>query len=400
MKLLIVTDAFPPAKTSAAVHMYDLSLELIEQGHSITVIVPIETNEKSLMIDNFNRLRLVSVLAPKTKGIGYFRRALAELILPFVVYYRLKSSIIFNEKFDGIIWYSPTIFWGSLISRLKIKFKCHTYLVLRDMFPDWAVDLGLMKKRTSYYFLKIIELNQYRVANRIGIQSPGNFKYFNGIIFKQIKPKVELLWTWVTPNSTVVKCSIDLEKTHLAGREIFVYAGNMGIAQDFDLIISLVELLRNKKDIGFVFVGRGTEVSRLKAIVKEKALENILFYDEINSSEIPALYEQCRVGLIALDPRHKSNNIPGKFLSYMTSGLPVLARLNHGNDLIDIIESNAVGASYSGSDASEFKDIAINLIHGLKGDQHLYSRCKELANNLFSTKKAAKQIVDALEFKN
>ena len=398
MKLLIITDAFPPSRTSAAVHMHDLSLELVEQGHSVTVVVPVEINGQSLIIENSNGFRLVSVLAPKIKDIGYLRRAFAELFLPYAIYHRLKSSVIFNESFDGIIWYSPTIFWGSLISRLKIKFKCRTYLVLRDIFPDWAVDLGLMKKRISYYFLKIIECNQYRVASRIGIQSPGNLKYFNGRMLKRFKPKVELLWTWVTPNNQAVKCSIDLKKTHLAGREIFVYAGNMGKAQDFDLIINLVELLSNRDDIGFVFVGRGSEVGRLKALVNKKPIENILFFDEIDSAEIPALYHQCKVGLVALDPRHKSNNIPGKFLSYMASGLPVLARLNPGNDLVDIIENHNVGASYIGSDVNEFKEIAIGLIEILKVDQYLSSRCKNLANNLFSTKKAVKQILETLEF--
>jgi glycosyltransferase involved in cell wall biosynthesis len=194
----------------------------------------------------------------------------------------------------------------------------------------------------------------------------------------------------------LVSCSIDLSKTELAGRLNFVYAGNMGIAQDLDLIMDLATLFNERSDVGFVFVGRGTEVSRLRALTGQRALKNVLFFDEIESTEISALYAQCDIGLVALDPRHKSNNIPGKFLSYMDSGLPVLARLNSGNDLVQMINSNQIGASYVGSDAGEFQMVANRLIEMLQRDSNMPSRCKNLAHTLFSTENAANQIISAL----
>ena len=387
-------------KTSAALHMSDLSFELVKQGHSISVIIPSSSVNKSLKIEKRNGFRLISVLTPKTKDMRYIQRAIAEFISPYIIYYHLRSSSIFKEEFDGIIWYSPTIFFGPLIYRLKKRFDCGAYLILRDMFPDWAVDLELMKKGIPYYFLKFVEFYQYKVASRIGIQAPANIKYFNCRSLKKFKSKVELLWTWVTPNSLAAGCSINIKKTHLAGRKIFLYIGNMGVAQDFDLIINMVELFQNRQDIGFAFVGRGSEVSRLKTAVDQKAIDNIIFFDEIESAEIPALLSQCSVGLVALDPRHKSSNIPGKFLSYMAAGLPVLARLNSGNDLIELIHNNRVGSSYIGSDAAEFKDIADSLIEELKNDQYIPIRCKDLASTLFSTKHAARQIVKGLESLN
>jgi glycosyltransferase involved in cell wall biosynthesis len=397
VKLLLIADAFPPMRTSAAVHMHELTLELIEQGHEVTVIIPAASSDVPLRFEKANRFRLVSALAPKTKDVGYIRRTMAEFLSPYIIYSRLKSNSIIDENFDGIIWYSPTIFFGPLISRLKRRYSCPAYLVLRDMFPDWAVDLGLMKKRLPYYFFKCIEFKQYKAANFIGIQAPGNLKYFNDGIFEKFKTKVELLWTWVTPNNSTVACSIDLTRTHLSGRKIFVYAGNMGVAQDFDLIIKLVELYKYQVEIGFVFVGRGSEVERLKGVVLQRALENILFYDEIDSTQISALYAQCHVGLVALDPRHKSSNVPGKFLSYMASGLPVLARLNPGNDLVNLIGDNQVGVSYVGSDPVELKIKVDSLIEMLRNNQDISSRCRCLAQNLFSTEKAANQIISALK---
>jgi glycosyltransferase involved in cell wall biosynthesis len=205
-----------------------------------------------------------------------------------------------------------------------------------------------------------------------------------------------LLWTWVTPSNSNKFCSIDLNKTFLAGRKIFVYAGNMGIAQDFDLIMNLVSDYKNQSNIGFVFVGRGSEVDRLKAIKVSNSLDNIIFYDEIDSAEIPGLYSQCNIGLVALDPRHNSNNIPGKFLSYMEAGLPVLARLNPGNNLADVISKNQVGDSYIGADSLEFKSVADKLINTIMHDENISHRCKNLANTLFSTRNAVKQIIGSL----
>lgn len=398
MRLIIVADSFPPMRTSAAVHINDLALELARQGHSVTVIVPNSSNKSLLSIKDFNGYRLVSIATPKTKDVSYFRRVIAEFVSPYVIYHRLRSSSISNEIFEGIIWYSPSIFFGPLIARLKVMYGCPAFLVLRDIFPDWVVDLGLMKRGLPYYFLKCVEFYQFKVANFIGVQSPGNFEYFNAGLLKKFKEKVELLWSWITPTSLHVSCSIDLRKTKLAGRVNFVYAGNMGIAQDFDLIMSLITRFKDRLDIGFVFVGRGSELRRLKLLAVQRALGNVVFFDEIDSAEIPALYAQCSIGLVALDPRHKTNNIPGKFLSYMEFGLPVLARLNSGNDLIQMIAHNQVGASYSGYDADEFSEIANYLIRLVQSDLNMPHRCKNLSRTLFSTENAALQILSA--FKN
>lgn len=397
MKLLLIADAFPPMQTSAAVHMHELALELVEKDHEVTVIIPVFSSSVPLAIQNINRFRLISVLIKKTKDIGYARRVIAEFLAPYIIYSRLKSSPIIREKFDGIIWYSPTIFFGPLISGLKRRFGCPAYLVLRDIFPDWAVDLGLMKKRLPYYFLKLVEFNQYRVANFIGIQAPGNFKFFDEGLFKKFRYKVELLWTWIKLSGVNKGCSIDLNETHLAGRKIFVYAGNMGVAQDLDLIMDLAAHYKYELGVGFVFVGRGSEVNRLEKIKVKKSLDNIIFYNEINSAEIPALYAQCAVGLVSLDPRHKSSNVPGKFLSYMEAGLPVLARLNSGNDLVDIIKKNKVGVSYTGLDSAELKIAADTLIDILKDDLDISNRCKSLAHNLFSIERAVNQIISAFK---
>jgi len=104
--------------------------------------------------------------------------------------------------------------------------------------------------------------------------------------------------------------------------------------------------LKDRGDIGFLFVGRGSELPRLRVIARDRLLENVLFYDEVDSGEVPGLLAQCHIGLVALDLRHKTHNIPGKFLTYVQAGLPVLARINANNDLVGLIETEGVGRVY------------------------------------------------------
>jgi glycosyltransferase involved in cell wall biosynthesis len=367
VNILIVTDAYPPARTSGATHIYDLSQAFLENGHQVSVLTPVDNQNQEVIIELKDGVQLFSVKAFQTKDIGYVRRLMGEFLNPYIMWRHLKSENQFkSQKYDGIVWYSPTIFWGPLIKRLKKQFQAKSYLILRDIFPDWALDIGLIKKGPIYYCLKMVERYQYHQADVIGVQSPNNLTYF-----KQHNPKaqarLEVLWNWIGKIKET-PCSIDLSMTRFASRKIFVYAGNMGVAQGMDSLIELAEALKDECNIGFVFIGRGSEVKRLKDLVHLKKLNNILFFDEINPSEIPGLYRQCSVGLIALDSRHRTQNIPGKFLTYIQASLPVLCFGNKGNDLQYIINEYNFGYYYE-----EVTNIAVkNALSLIRHKPHSY----------------------------
>lgn len=102
------------------------------------------------------------------------------------------------------------------------------------------------------------------------------------------------------------------------------------------------------------------------------------------------------IGIVALDTRHKSHNIPGKFLTYMQSGLPVLAVINSGNDLIGMINSNNVGRVSEGESLDSLGEIALELVNSLESDSGYRERCRELYLKLFSPENAVRQIIHAL----
>ena len=397
MDLLLIADAFPPMRTSAAIHMHELAVELHRQGHRVSVLIPINGVHKGVSVKRTHEYQLIEVGALNSKCVGYIRRVFAEFINPFLIFSRVKNSDALPKKFNGVIWYSPSIFFGPLVKRFARKFECSSYLILRDIFPKWALDLGLMKKGINYFILRCVENYQYNVADVIGIQSPGNTTYFSALPIS-IQSKIEVLWTWIS-SDLIAPCSIDIAQSTLSGRKILVYAGNMGVAQNLHSILDLAILFKNRSDVGFLFVGRGDDFDCLKTQACSAGLKNILFYPEIDPSQISTLYAQCSGGIVSLDTRHKTHNIPGKFLSYMKFGLPVLAKVNPGNDLIELISQNRVGVTIINDTVSELRDAAEKLLNMLDADEHISNRCKALAHHQFSAERAAEKIVAALRSK-
>jgi glycosyltransferase involved in cell wall biosynthesis len=168
------------------------------------------------------------------------------------------------------------------------------------------------------------------------------------------------------------------------------------VAQGMDVFLDLAERLRERKDIGFLFVGRGSELPRLRARATEARLQNVVFHDEIDPDEVPGLLGQCQVGLLALDPRHKTHNIPGKFLTYVQAGLPVLARINANNDLVKVIEDEGVGRVDQQATVDSLHGLAELMASDPAARARMSEKGKALAEKLFSPAVAVRQIVAAL----
>jgi glycosyltransferase involved in cell wall biosynthesis len=395
MKLVLVADTFPPQRTSAAVQLRDLSRECARQDHEVTVLLPDAEIAQPWALHSIDGVQVLRLAAPRTKEVGNLRRALAECLMPYAMGRNLRRSPLAGQHWDGIIWYSPSIFHGPLICALKRHSACKAYLIIRDIFPEWAVDIGILRRGLAYRFFKRIARQQYDVADVIGVQSPGNLVYFDQWQNAQPRRRVEVLQNWLEPAATA-RCSIRVAQTPLQGRKIFVYAGNMGVAQGMDRLLDLAQRMQQRWDIGFLFVGRGTDARRLKDLAQARGLDNTLFHDEIDPDEIPDLYAQCSAGIVNLDPRHKSHNIPGKFLSYMQSGLPVLANINPGNDLAQLIASQQLGQVCDTNDLDDLHACCLRLLAQIETDAALPQRCRDVFQRQFSVAQIVQQLVQAL----
>lgn len=395
MRIALIADTFPPLRTSGAVQLRDLSREFVRQGHAITVILPTAGLATPWLLEDMNGVQVLRLKAPRTKDIGYVRRTINEFLMPFVMLRNLRKSPLADVRWDGVVWYSPTIFLGPIANALKKVSYCHSYLIIRDIFPEWAVDMGLLGRGLPYRFFKAVEQYQYSVADVIGVQTPANLPYFNHWNGKSGR-RVEVLQNWLD-DSPDVGCSISVADGVLVGRKIFVYAGNMGVAQGMNILLDLAESLLDRPEIGFLFVGRGSDAKRLRSDAEKRGLNNVLFQEEIDPSEIPGLYAQCHVGIVALDPRHKTHNIPGKFLTYMQAGLPVLASINPGNDLAELIKAESVGKVCVDPSIEVLACLALELLEDIRTDLDISDRCERLSAKLFSPAAVVKQIVAGLK---
>ena len=394
-KIGVVVDSFYPAKTSAAIQMLDLCKALNFTGAKVTIFIPSSSVKEKIQLSSVDGIDVVSIKTPQLKNISHILRLYRETFLSFIMIKAYRSSSIRDSRFDAIVWYSPSIFISFFAKYLSMQSKCKSYLILRDIFPKWSVDIGLISKWSPVHlFLKIIENAQYKIADKVGIQSYGDLDYFNGYK-KNIFNKVEVLNNWRSP-PVEKKCDIVLENTILKDRKIFIYSGNIGLAQDFALFLKAVKSINNNNDIGFVVIGNGSELNFVKNYISKNDLSNIILLPEISHEQLPGLYKQCHFGLVLLDTNLKTHNIPGKFLSYLYAGLPVLASLNKGNDLEKIIDEFQIGCYSSDKD---FNTLAMRMLElanmKFSKDENII-RCNQLIKKNYLPETAASQLTDFL----
>jgi hypothetical protein len=376
-----------------------LAQALIAQSVKVSILVSVSEQDCPLKIWQHEGCEVISIKAMRTKDIGYIRRTINEFVNPWFMWRILKKSSHFQGKnYDGVVWYSPTIFWGPLIKKIKNKFRCKSYLILRDIFPDWAMHLGVIEDGFAYWFFKKIEQYQYRQADYIGVQSLNNLSYF-----QKHNPdagrRAQVLWNWISKplTSTPKAYSINLSNTFLRNKVVFVYAGNLGVAQGgAKNLLALAKNLRSYPTLGILVVGRGSAIDILRYEIANANLNNILVHDEIDATEMPSLLKQCHIGLVLLDRRHLTHNIPGKFLTYLQSGLPVLAWVNPGNDLIELISTRDLGFAYAGENIIEFANLARVLANKHSIDTNFSGRSNKFLEKQFSPSLQARQIIFSL----
>lgn len=390
MRLLLVADVFPPVRTSAAALVHDLAVNLVRIGHDCTVVTPDAQISRDFEIDHMDGFDVLRIRSAPLKRINLVRRAINEVLLSSRMWNGYRASPAASQHYDGVVFYSPTIFFGWFVARIKSLYNCRAYLILRDIFPDWAVDLGVMRKGPHYWMFKAFAQYQYSVADLIGIESPSNKKYFRGSAHK-----VELLHNWV--DIDVAPPPFFSLPENLRHHSILVYAGNMGVAQDMDNLLRLAQRLAYRKDCLMLFVGGGSERGRIEAEVNRLRLANVVFYPEVHPQELRGLLRQCRVGLISLDKRLGSHNIPGKLLSYLEAGLPVLASVNSGNDIKGVVEGAGAGMVFWNGEDDALVNAANQMLDRCDKRASMAAAASQLCRIQFSATTAAQQIIRSFQ---
>jgi glycosyltransferase involved in cell wall biosynthesis len=397
MKVLLVSDAYLPLRKSVAALMSDLAAEMVDQGHEPTVVTLSSEIEGdwSLTQDEaveILRVRIGPIKSLRLDRLGLLRRAFAEISLSWRLWHAFKRTPVFERSFDAIVWYSPTIFLGRFVAKVARLQRCPRYLVLRDIFPRWAVEAGILRKGVAYWLFRLFEKYQYRVASVVGVESPGNLPYFD-LRGPQPHPRVEVLRNWVRSRKRIVS-TVDERAT--ATPKVLAFGGTMGPAQDMNNILRLAARLLSYQHIKIVLVGSGSDLPRLKVAASKTGLTNVEFMGEMAPFDFEAFLSTCFLGLISLDRRLTSHNIPGKLLSYLESGLPVVASVNPENELKKVLEQNSAGFVCVNGDDDAFASAVLRIVSDASLWREMSANASKLGESMFSASTAVHQIAKAM----
>ncbi len=388
--LLIVDDYVPNSIKIAAKMMHELACEFINKGHQVSVITP-----DSTIVDNIDLLQMDGVdiyrfKSGKIKNISKVKRAINETLLSFYGW-RYCKDFLKNNPHDLIVYYSPSIFFAPLVYKLKKIWNVSSYLILRDIFPQWAIDNKLLGKYSliTYYF-KFFERLNYFTADTIGLMSQKNIEWFKDY-YKTNKP-LEVLYNWADIKKVTNKNSKYRQNLNLEHKIIFFYGGNMGYAQDMMNIVRLAKNMENETKAYFVLVGVGDEVRLIQDAIEKESMTNIVLLPSVSQEEYEQMLYEFDIGLFTLNKNHNTHNFPGKLLGYMMQDMPILGSINPNNDLKDLIDKfNAGLISVNGEDKIFYENAKKLLNKNIR--ESIGKNAKILLISKFSVEVAAKQIL-------
>jgi L-fucosamine transferase len=343
----------------------DLIQELTGFGDKVTIL-SITSDLKPFQIKKISKknIDLIYIGSFQLYNVNIFRKGLSILSLPFFMRRAIKGLDL--KKFEVVLYETPPITWAGIVKEIKKKNKIKSFLMLKDIFPQNAVDIGLMKKEgVIFKYFKRKEKLLYEISDYIGCMSKGNMDY----ILKN-NPEISQEKVYYFPNTKkdTGNRSMDFEKENLQ----FVYGGNMGLPQGVLNIAPAITYFKNDKGIEFIFVGKGTEWNKINEYFKEQ--KNVKVLESLPREEYEKLLSTCDAGFIFLDSRFTIPNYPSRTLAYLEKGIPIIAATDKNTDIRNLVQDNNVGL-WSCSD-----DIA-SLIENIKIMKKNNEKRKEFSKN-------------------
>ena len=387
--------AYPDISETSSMYT-DLASEFKNNGHNVFVAVANGTRELSLKTEGN-----VIVLRIKTLELfntSFIKKGLANLLLPYQVLYAVRRHFS-DIHFDAIISSTPPITYLITIDKLKKRYNSQVYLILRDIFPQNARDLGLIKSNLLFNFFRRKEKKLYEIADHIGCMSVGNIDYVKSKNPEVHTEKLHLLTNWKNIKKYSEPDFSIRERLKIQNKFIVLYGGNLGKPQDIEFIIEIAESVSQINNVVFLIVGNGTEKKRMINLCREKNLVNVIFMDPYPRDKYEDLVKVCDIGLIVNSRRFTIPNIPSRTLSYWEAKLPILAAIDPYTDYKVILEKSESGFWSLTGDIKSFrknfdilyKDQDLRQKMGRNGYDYLIENC--------STSKACNTIIDWLNTK-
>ena len=324
-KICIVSDCFIPTQNSAAGMIYNLSLFFKELGFNVLCVhggKNPKLNQSLFLNYNLKQIEfLTSNFLVFLRNKGNISRLFYEIILSFILSFKVIVNFKKFNSIDIIFWYGPSSFLWLPALCIKLISKGRLVYILRDIFPDWLFSVGIIKNRLVYYTLSLLSKPQYIIPEIIFVESKENIK----LLSKKTTTKLSVLYNW--PSLTKPKIEKTKEqifkylksskniKTHA------IYSGNIGIAQDTQSVFKFLnQLLLPKHTQINLFIPKSKKITENY----KTANYDIKLFEGVSDLFLFNILKFQNFGIVSLNPRLISNNIPGKFVSYTQFSLPVL----------------------------------------------------------------------------
>ncbi len=337
-----------------------------DAGHVVYTISPYEKRTGlQTTEEEKNGVHMLHVRTGNVTGIvNLIEKGIAQLTLESIFIKAIKQYYA-NIKFDLIMYSTPPITFCNAIEYVKKRDGAQSYLLLKDIFPQNAVDIGMMSKSgikgILYRFFRNKEKKLYRISDYIGCMSPANVEYI-----KKNNPEIDAEKIEVCPNCIEPQgMSISIEERNELRRKynipldktVFVYGGNLGKPQGIPFIMECLKKQKKNSDAYFLIVGGGTEFEKLQEFFNTEKPENMKLMSKLPKDGYDRMVAACDVGLIFLDHRFTIPNFPSRLLSYMQAKLPVLAATDPNTDIGEVISQGGFGWWCESNDTGAFSEL-------------------------------------------
>lgn len=365
--ILIVADVYPPEVSSAAHLMKELAEGLKKRGHNIWVATTypkyyLPEELKSKIFERFTDEGGIKVIRVKTlpqKKVNFIIRGISQLILPFLFFFKIKKYI--RGKLDIAIVYSPPLPLALTGGMIKRHYGAKFILNIQDIFPQNAIDLGVLrgwKHEPAIRLFEWIEKKVYKAADKITFHSEGGRKF---LVDKKRVPEEKIItlhnWVDLEPFKNLTQNISFRKKYGLEEKFIILFGGIMGPAQGMEFIIEIARKLMDFKDLVFLLVGDGSEKPKIEELINKYSLSNVIIKPFVSKEEYPYLAKDSDVGLVCLSSNNKTSFVPGKILGYMAAGKPIVAFLNKESDGFGVLEKAKCGYATKSDDLKEAEKI-------------------------------------------
>jgi len=387
MHVLILTAYFRPEIGAAADLYYELAETLAERGHQVTVVTGFpryrlgtERQNGFLRKEQVGRSRVVRVASSPFDQGGPMRRGLDHLYLaPSLVMGGLLAG-----KPDVILAYSPPLTLGASAWALS-KLRGVPWIInVQDLFPQYAIDVGLLTSPIVIRAFEALERFVYRTAHGITVNSPGG--RVHAVSKGATSERVRVISNWVDVDfiRPGPKDNAFRRECRLRGKFVVQYAGTMGYQQDLDTLIEAAQLLRDAPDICFQLIGDGVERERLQVKVMRLGLRNVVFTPFQPRERYPLVLQSADACVVTLRKEVRTPAIPSKLLGIMAAGKPVLISADPSGDAPAIVRDVGCGILLPPGEPAQFAEAVLTLKRDPAGAPRMGRRGRLHAQQEFS----------------